>query len=106
MEPTMAKGYWIAHVDVSDPEVYASYVAANAAPISEYGGRFLVRAGENEVPEGSLRSRHVVVEFDTYERAVECYHSAGYQAAKAIRESASAGDTVIIEGYDGPQPGD
>ena len=102
----MANGYWIAHVDVDDPEVYSTYVAATAAPIAEYGGRFLVRAGEHEVPEGSLRSRHIVIEFDSYERAVACYHSDGYQAAKAIRESVSDGDTVIIEGYDGPQPGD
>ena len=46
----MANGYWIAHVDVDDPEVYSTYVAANAAPIAEYGGRFLVRAGEHGVP--------------------------------------------------------
>ena len=27
----MAKGYWIAHVDVADAERYKEYVAANAA---------------------------------------------------------------------------
>lgn len=26
----MAKGYWIAHVRVTDPERYKDYVAANA----------------------------------------------------------------------------
>ncbi len=26
----MAKGYWIAHVDVTDPEGYKDYQAANA----------------------------------------------------------------------------
>ena len=102
----MAKGYWIAHVDVSDPETYTTYVAANAEPISAYGGRFLVRAGDHELVEGAMRSRHVVIEFDSYEQALACYHSEGYQAAKAIRASASEGDAVVIEGYDGPQPGD
>lgn len=102
----MAKGYWIAHVDVSDADVYREYVAANEAPIAEHGGRFLVRAGRNEVPEGRLRARHVVIEFDSYEDALACYRSPGYQAAAAIRERASDGDVVVIEGYDGPQPGD
>ena len=27
----MAKGYWIANVDITDPEGYKAYVAANAA---------------------------------------------------------------------------
>ena len=26
----MAKGYWIVHVDVTNPEAYKKYVAANA----------------------------------------------------------------------------
>ena len=32
--PDMAKGYWIARVDVYDAEAYKSYVAANAAAFS------------------------------------------------------------------------
>ena len=39
----MPKGYWIARVDVSDPEAYKEYVAANAAAFAKYGARFLVR---------------------------------------------------------------
>ena len=41
----MAKGYWIAHGRVDDPAAYDLYRAANAAPLAEYGGRFLVRGG-------------------------------------------------------------
>lgn len=32
----MAKGYWIAHVDVSDPEGYKEYQAANATALACY----------------------------------------------------------------------
>ena len=98
------KGYWIARVDVSDPAAYEEYRAANAAPFAQFGARFLVRGGRFEVAEGSARARNVVIEFADYETAVACYHSEGYQAAKAKRSRASEGELLIIEGYDGPQP--
>ena len=102
----MAKGYWIAHVDVTDPEAYKGYVAANAAAFSAFGASFLVRAGAQEAPEGGLGGRrHVVIEFKDHATALACYHSPEYAAAKALRANASVGDLVIVEGYDGPQPG-
>lgn len=97
----MAKGYWVAHVDVDDLETYKNYIAANAAPFAEFGARFLVRGGQYQVPEGQTRKRTVVIEFDSYETALACYNSPGYQAAKAIRDPISTGDLVIVEGYDG-----
>ena len=39
----MAKGYWIARVDVEDLETYKAYVPANALAFKLYGARFLVR---------------------------------------------------------------
>ncbi|MGZ5894022.1 MAG: DUF1330 domain-containing protein [Caldimonas sp.] len=101
----MAKGYWIARVDVADAEAYKAYVAANAAPLAAYGARFLVRAGRFENPEGASRTRNVVIEFPSYQAALDCYRSPGYQAAVQIRLPVSTVDMVVIEGYDGPQPG-
>ncbi|MES2633942.1 MAG: DUF1330 domain-containing protein [Pseudomonadota bacterium] len=100
----MPKGYWIARVDVDDAEQYGKYVAANKKPFAEYGARFIVRGAPFENPEGGSRARNVVIEFPSYQAALDCYHSPGYQAAKALRASAGTGDIVIIEGYDGPQP--
>ena len=48
----MAKGYWIARVDVDDVERYKHYVAANAEPLRKFGARFLVRGGRFENLEG------------------------------------------------------
>jgi uncharacterized protein (DUF1330 family) len=101
----MPKAYWVARVDVHDPEAYKGYVAANAVAFAKYGARFMVRGGRFESPEGTPRSRNVVIEFHDYDTAVACYHSPEYAAAKALRERASTGDVLIIEGYDGPQPG-
>ena len=79
-------------------------MAANAAPFKKYGARFLVRSGRFENPEGTSRSRNVVLEFPTYEVALECWKSPEYQAAIKLRQPVSTFDLVIIEGYDGPQP--
>ncbi|WP_127115289.1 DUF1330 domain-containing protein [Shimia sediminis] len=97
----MAKGYWIGRIDVKDLDTYKNYVAANAAPFAEYGGRFLTRGGAYEAVEGEARSRNVVIEFPSYQAALDCYHSDGYQAAKAIRLPVADGELVIVEGYDG-----
>ncbi|GAA0764520.1 DUF1330 domain-containing protein [Ideonella azotifigens] len=101
----MPKGYWIAHVDVADPEKYKDYVAANAEAFAKYGGRFLVRGGQFACVEGANRARNVVIEFASYEQALACWESPEYQRALALRKPVSTADVIIIEGYDGPQPG-
>lgn len=102
----MAKGYWIGRVDVTNPDGYKAYVAANAEPFRKYGARFLVRAGKFEKMEGESRARHVVIEFKDYATALACYRSPEYQRAMALRKGHSVADIVVIEGYDGPQPTD
>lgn len=97
----MPKGYWIAHVTVKDPEGYKAYVAANAEPISRFGGRFVVRGGKYETRKGLERQRHVVIEFDSFEKAKACYDSPEYQAAAKIRDAHADVDIVIVEGYEG-----
>ena len=104
MQP-MPKGYWIAHVDVSDPETYDKYRAAIQAPLAEFGGRYVVRGGEISHAEGPHRSRNVVIEFPSPEAAQACYDSPEYQEAAKFRKSAASSELMIIAGYDGPQPG-
>jgi uncharacterized protein (DUF1330 family) len=101
----MAKGYWIARVDVTDPEAYQAYVRANAVAFAKFGGRFLVRGGPYKAAEGVARARQVVLEFKDYATALACYDSQEYQQAKELRAKASQNELVIVEGYDGPQPG-
>ena len=102
----MAKGYWVASVDVNDPELYKQYVRDNAEAFRKYGATFLVRGGEQEAVEGKLRNRVVVIEFRDYATAVACYRSPEYAAAMAHRKKSAVSDVVIIHGYDGPQPTD
>ena len=100
----MAKGYWIVRVDIRDPEQYKQYVAANAKPLAKYGAHFLVRAGQYENVEGSARTRNAVIEFPSYQAALECWKSPEYQEVMKLRTGVSTADVVIIEGYEGPQP--
>ena len=99
--PAALKGYWIAHIDVRDPEAYKAYQAANAAPFGRFGGRFLVRGGRQQVTEGKARSRCVVLEFPSYQAALDCYRSPDYQAALALRLGKGDVDLVVIEQFAG-----
>ncbi|MEL7467131.1 MAG: DUF1330 domain-containing protein [Pseudomonadota bacterium] len=97
----MPKGYWIAHVEVDDPDTYVNYVNGAKAAFEKYGARFLARGGKYAEVEGALgRSRHVVIEFDSYDDALNCYHSDAYQAAKAHREPVSVATITLIEGLE------
>ena len=100
----MAKGYWIGRVDVNNDEGYKPYAAANPAIFKKFGGRFVVRGGKFEAPEGSSRKRNVVIEFPSYQAALDCYNSPEYQANIKVRAPHSTADIIVIEGYEGPQP--
>ena len=96
----MPKGYWIVRVDIADRERYKTYVAANAAAFGKFGARFLVRAGRFENPEGTSRERNVVIEFPSYQAALDCWKSPEYQQAARLRQPVSTMDLVIAEGYE------
>jgi uncharacterized protein (DUF1330 family) len=99
--PAALRGYWIAHIDVTDPEGYRAYQDEVPIPFGKFGGRFLVRGGRSELMEGQQRSRCVAVEFPSYEAALACYRSPGYRKAIALRAGKAEFDMVVIEGHDG-----
>jgi len=100
----MAKGYWIARVDVTNEEGYKHYATANPAIFKKFGARFVVRAGKFDAKEGSSRSRNIVVEFPDYASALAAYNSPEYQENIKRRLGNADVDLLVIEGYDGPQP--
>lgn len=93
------KGYWIAQVDVTDPEQYKEYTTRGPIAFAKYGGRFLARGGRSQAMEnGPAAQRVVVIEFDSYEQAVACYTSPEYQDALGYREGAGVAKIVVVEG--------
>jgi len=100
----MNKGYWILRVDVENLEQFQKYAELASPALKNYDANFLVRAGKSECVEGETRLRNTVIEFPSYQQALDCWNSPEYQKAIEIRKSATTVDLVIIEGYDGPQP--
>ena len=94
----MPKGYWIAHVTVSNPDQYKLYAEATPVAFKKYGAKILARAGESRHMEGEGRPRNVVIEFPSLQAAIDCYNSPEYQAAREKRIGAGIADIVLVEG--------
>lgn len=93
------KAYIIVRIEVQDPATYEKYRAQVPAVIEKYGGRFLVRGGQTQILEGEWPDRRMVVlEFPSMEAAQAFYHAPEYAPLKALRQSASRAELVIVEG--------
>lgn len=95
-----AKGYWIARMSVHDDEGYAQYVAAANPVYTSFGGVPIIRGGRFDISEGESRPRNVVIEFPSYQAALDCYNSPAYQEARELRFKAAEGEAIVIEGAD------
>lgn len=90
--------YWIAHVTVTDPEVYKQYQERAARVFAEHGATFLARGGEADVREGPDMQRHVIIRFPSLAEARACYDSAAYQEARRYRDQAAIAHLTIVDG--------
>ena len=93
----MPTALWIAHVQVTDAVAYGKYAALAGPALAAHGGVFLARSGRHVQLEGIDRPRNVVARFPSLEAAVECYHSAPYQAALAHAKGAALRDLMVVE---------
>ena len=91
--------YVIGDIEVTNPAVYEDYRKQVAATVQKYGGRFVVRGGAVEVLEGDWRpGRVVVLEFPDLAAARAWYGSAEYGPLVKLRQSASTGSLLMVEG--------
>ena len=74
-----------------DPEVYGGYVKANAEPLGRFGAKFLVRGGKHEAVEGKARARNVVIEFPSYQAALDCFRDAEIPGGEGDPRSGDGG---------------
>ena len=95
----MAKGYWVAFVNVKNIEEYQKYVDLAGPAINLHGGKFLVRGGNVENFEGKNYERIVISVFESSEKAKACYNSKEYQNALIfLNDSNSERIIHIVDG--------
>ena len=95
--------YIIAEIEITDPAIYERYRAQTPGVIAQYGGRFLVRGGKAEALEGDHEpDRLVVIEFSDMAAARRFYESPEYQAIISLRQQASRGRLILVEGHAPP----
>jgi uncharacterized protein (DUF1330 family) len=91
--------YVIADITVQDPDRYAQYRAQVPPTVAQHGGRFIVRGGAHERLEGDWQpGRLVVIEFPDMAAARAWYASQEYGPLIKLRQSASAGSVLLVEG--------
>jgi len=91
--------YVIGEIEITDPVTYEDYRKQVLAVVTKYGGRFIARGGKVETLEGGPSAKRVVVlEFPSLEQAQKWYGSPEYAPLIALRQRASRGRLVLVEG--------
>jgi uncharacterized protein (DUF1330 family) len=91
--------YVIGEIEVTDPATYEDYRKQVLAVVTKYGGRFIARGGKVEALEGTPPPKRVVVlEFPSLEQAQRWYRSPEYAPLIALRQRASRGRIILVEG--------
>ena len=91
--------YLIADVNVENADSYAEYRRQVLPLIERHGGKFIVRGGAHETLEGGWRpARLVIIEFPNMTVLKQWYGSAEYRKLIELRQKASSGSLVAVEG--------
>ena len=91
--------YIAVDITIKDPETYDRYKTMAPASIAKYGGTYLTRGGATKTLEGDWSpKRFVILEFPTLDAAERWWNSPEYAAAKALRQSCSDTNMVLVEG--------
>lgn len=96
----MAKGYVIARVNIHDHEAYKKYAELALHAMIKYGANILARGGKYAELEGESRPRNVILEFESYQTAIDYWNSPEYQEARQHRLAAAEIDLCVVEGTD------
>src|SRR5512146_2181640 len=96
----MKKSYWVvAYRSVSDGSALKAYAALAIPAIESFGGSLLTGpASQVEAHEAGLQQLTIIVEFESYDRAVVAYKSEAYKKALDALGSGAERDFRIVEG--------
>lgn len=98
----MPKGYWVSvYPVIEEPERFDAYNKLAGRAVAAMDGRVLASIGGRvEAHEAGIPERVVLIEFDSFERAVAARASAAYQQALVELPDGFERDFRVVEGLD------
>ena len=94
------KGYWISlYLKVESQENLKKYSEAVVPIIKSFGGNPIVRGGRYKKYEGEDFNRTVIWEFPSYDKAIECHDSKGYQDGWSLAKDTTKRYMQVVEGF-------
>jgi len=91
--------YVIVDISIHDAAVYERYKLLAPGTLAIYGGKYLVRGGETTVLEGTWNpKRLVILEFESADAVKRWWSSPEYAEAKALRQSCTHTNMLILDG--------
>lgn len=92
--------YFIAQIDVHDPDEYKNYLAGFMPIFERHGGEMLATSrSETEVIEGAwAHPRTVIMKFPSLEHAHRWHDDPDYQALAEHRRRSARTNLVLVDG--------
>ena len=91
--------YIIAKLTITDQDGYGAYRAGFGEVFQQYGGEIVAVSTAPTVLEGEWdATTTVIIRFESRTEALAWYNSDGYQELVRIRQLASSGDFILIDG--------
>lgn len=93
--------YFVALIDINDPELYGKYLEGYDAVFEKYNGQVISVEDNPRVLEGQWPAgRTVLIKFPNDEELRRWYDSPEYQQIASHRRAASSGSIAVISGRD------
>ena len=92
-------GYWIVRANaIRDQDAMEEYKKLFPDIAKRYQGKILASMGQHQTVEGEDRPRNLILEFPTYQHALDCYNDPDYAVAMEFMLKACDRELVIVEG--------
>ncbi len=93
------KIYVIGNLEITDMDQFMIYSKRVREIVRDFGGRFLVRGGNNYAIEGNWEThRLIVIEFPDRPTYDAMFNSEAYQSIIPYRQAGSRGSLVVVDG--------
>ena len=95
----MPKGYLLsAHRSPADPNKRSAYLKLAGPAIIKAGGKMLASTSNVKAYENGKAEQTVLVEFESFDKAIEAYESEDYQKALEALDGGADRDFRLFEG--------